>query len=442
MPAFLCILLYGDMVIITSVLNNSPAYKNGIRPKDILISVNKNPIRDVLDYRFYTTEKKVSLILSREGKEYCVDIIKGEYQDLGLEFESYLMDRKKACRNKCIFCFIDQNPPGMREGIYFKDDDERLSFLQGNYVTLTNMTDEDISRIIKMKISPINVSVHTMNRDLRNYMTGNRFAGDKLDYLYRLSEGGTGLNLQFVLCKGVNDGKELEYSLSEIKSLKTLISASVVPAGLTKHREKLCKLIPYDKQSAGSVIDTVEKYHNKLKRETGKGKIFCSDEFYLLAGRSTPDGEYYEGYPQYENGVGMLADMEETFGFALAETAFSTAGEIHLATGEAAYPLMSGLAGRFMQKFPHKHITVHKIINEFYGNAVTVSGLITGRDYIKQLRGKANGVLLISRSSLNAEGNLFLDDITPKQLENELNVRLIAVENDGYLLCGVFSENP
>ena len=203
MPAFLCILLYGDMVIITSVLNNSPAYKNGIRPKDILISVNKNPIRDVLDYRFYTTEKKVSLILSREGKEYCVDIIKGEYQDLGLEFESYLMDRKKACRNKCIFCFIDQNPPGMREGIYFKDDDERLSFLQGNYVTLTNMTDEDISRIIKMKISPINVSVHTMNRDLRNYMTGNRFAGDKLDYLYRLSEGERGLifSLSFARCQ-------------------------------------------------------------------------------------------------------------------------------------------------------------------------------------------------------------------------------------------------
>jgi putative radical SAM enzyme (TIGR03279 family) len=429
------------MVIITSVLNNSPAYKNGIRPKDILISANKNPIRDVLDYRFYTTEKKVSLILSREGKEYCVDIIKGEYQDLGLEFESYLMDRKKACRNKCIFCFIDQNPPGMREGIYFKDDDERLSFLQGNYVTLTNMTDEDISRIIKMKISPINVSVHTMNRDLRNYMTGNRFAGDKLDYLYRLSEGGTGLNLQFVLCKGVNDGKELEYSLSEIKSLKTLISASVVPAGLTKHREKLCKLIPYDKQSAGSVIDTVEKYHNELKRETGKGKIFCSDEFYLLAGRSTPDGEYYEGYPQYENGVGMLTDMKESFSDALEVTDSSAPGEIHLATGRAAYPLMANLAEEFSRKFTHKKIIVHEIINEFYGSNVTVAGLITGQDYIKQLKGKVAGSLLISRSSLNADCSMFLDDITPKQLEKELNVKLILVENDGWALCRAFAEN-
>jgi putative radical SAM enzyme (TIGR03279 family) len=429
------------MVFIKHVLKNSPACKKGIRPGDGLISINGNKIKDVLDYRFFATEKEVDLLLSRDGGEFSVHITKGEYEDLGLEFESYLMDKKKCCRNKCIFCFIDQNPPGMREGIYFKDDDERLSFLQGNYVTLTNMTDEDVERIIKMKISPINISVHTMDRELRRFMTGNRFAGDKLDYLYTLSQGGTKLNLQFVLCRGINDGKALEYSLSEIKKFPTLVSASVVPAGLTKHRNGLYPIPPYDKESAGEVIDLVEKYYNEFKTETGTGKVFCSDEFYLLAGRPLHDGEYYEGYPQYENGVGMLTDMKESFSDALEDTDSSAPGEIHLATGRAAYPLMANLAEEFSRKFTHKKIIVHEIINEFYGSNVTVAGLITGQDYIKQLKGKVAGSLLISRSSLNADCSMFLDDITPKQLEKELNVKLILVENDGWALCRAFAEN-
>jgi len=331
----------------------------------------------------------------------------------------------------------------MRESIYFKDDDERLSFLQGNYVTLTNMTDDDVERIIKMKITPINVSIHSMDKTLRVKLTGNRFAGEKLGYLRRFAENGTGLNLQFVLCRGLNDGAALEYSLSEIKKLPTLISAAVVPAGLTKHRDKLYPLVPYDSISAAEVIDIVEKFHGEFKKETGEGKIFCSDEFYLLAGRSLHNGEYYESYPQYENGVGLVTDMEESFIRALADTDKALPGVIHSATGEAAFPLISRLAEKFREKFPMKTITVHKIKNEFYGESVTVSGLITGQDYIKQLKGRVNvnDTLLISRCSLNADKTFFLDDVTPEQLEKELGVRLVTVENDGYGLCSAFAEN-
>lgn len=431
------------MVTITNITANSPAHKKGIKSGDILISVNGNAVRDILDYRYYISERIVGLLLSRGGAEYTVTVNKDVYEDIGLEFGTYLMDNKKSCRNKCVFCFIDQNPAGMRESVYFKDDDERLSFLHGNYITLTNMTDEDVRRIIKMKITPINVSVHTMDKELRVLLTGNRFAGEKLDYLRRFAESGTGLNLQFVLCRGLNDGEALEFSLSEIKKLPTLISAAVVPAGLTKHREKLCPLVPYDGKSASEVIDIVEKFNRKLKAETGEGKIFCSDEFYLLAGRALHNGEYYEGYPQYENGVGMLTDMEETFLAALSDTDVAVPGVIHLATGEAAFPLITRLAEKFTEKFPTKKINAHKIKNEFYGETVTVSGLLTGQDYIKQLKGRVNGngTLLISRSSLNADGTLFLDDITPERLEKELGVKLVAVENDGYELCSAFAEN-
>ncbi len=432
-----------EMITIKNVKPNSSARKSGIQSGDLLISVNGHEVRDVLDYRFYSSDEADALLLSRDSAEYSATVEKDSDGETGLEFGSYLMDEKKSCRNKCLFCFIDQNPPGMREGIYFKDDDERLSFLQGNYVTLTNMTDYDVERIIKMKISPINVSVHAMDKALRVRLTGNRFAGEKLDYLYRFAGGGTGLNLQFVLCRGINDGEELEYSLSEIKKLPTLISAAFVPAGLTRYRDSLYPLIPYDQTSAATVIDAVEKANVEFKKETGEGRVFCSDEFYLIAKRRTHGGEYYEGYPQYENGVGMLTDTEETFLQALSRARQATPGVLHAATGDAAYPLISALAEKFTQKFPSKKIVTHKIINEFYGEKVTVSGLLTGGDYIKQLKGKLNGsgTLLISRSSLNAEGELFLDGVTPGQLEKELGVKLVAVGGDGGALCEAFAVN-
>lgn len=408
-------------------------------PGDELISVNGHEICDVLDYRFYTAVERAECVFCRKGKKYTLNIEKDEYDDMGLEFATYLMDKKRSCRNNCIFCFIDQNPKGMRESVYFKDDDERLSFLQGSYVTLTNLSDADIERIIQMKITPINVSVHTMEPELRVMMTGNRFAGDALKKLWRLAEGGTGLNLQFVLCRGINDGKHLEYSLEESSKLSTLISASVVPAGLTSHREGLFPLISYDAETASGVIDTVEAFHEKIKAKTGDGKYYCSDEFYLIAGRELPKAEYYGDFSQYDNGVGMLSDMEKCFFDALEDTDSSAPGRIDVATGHAAFPLISRLAAAFCAKFPRREIIVHRITNEFFGSSVTVSGLITGTDYARQLKGKVGGVLLISRSSLNADGTAFLDDMTPEELEKTLGTRLYANDPDGYALCASFA---
>ena len=426
------------MVAVTGTEKGSP-FEGKVFPGDMLISVNGHEIRDVLDYRYYTAAKRIKCVFCRGGKKFTLSASKGEYDDVGLEFATYLMDKKRSCRNKCIFCFIDQNPPGMRESVYFKDDDERLSFLQGSYITLTNLSDEDVERIIEMKITPINVSVHTMEPELRVMMTGNRFAGDALKKLCRLAEGGTGLNLQFVLCRGVNDGKHLEYSLEESSKLKTLISASVVPAGLTAHREGLYELIPYDAPSAAEVIDTVEAFYEKQLKLTGEGKYYCSDEFYLIAGRELPEAAYYAGFSQYDNGVGMISDMRESFSECLEDMTESAEGRIDVATGEAAYGLMSSLAEEFCRKFPKRQIAVHKIINNFFGSSVTVSGLLTGGDYCSQLKGKVGKVLLISRSSLNADGTAFLDDMTPGELEKALGVRLITNEPDGYGLCAAFA---
>ncbi|MEG1743512.1 MAG: DUF512 domain-containing protein, partial [Clostridia bacterium] len=292
------------MVKISAVCPHSEAAKAKIAAGDILKSINGNLINDVLDYRFYITDSVVALcFLHNEHEENCI-IKKSEYSDIGLEFDGYLMDAKKSCRNKCIFCFIDQNPKGMRESIYFKDDDERLSFLQGNYVTLTNLNESDIQRIIKMKISPINVSVHTTNPDLRIKMTNNRFAGESLRFLKMLSDANIELNLQFVLCKGINDGDELISSLEYIKKLKSVASAAVVPCGLTGYRDGLFKLEPFDKKSACAVVETVEKFNAEYRKTSGSGVVFASDEFYLISQKDLPNDEYYDGYLQLENGIG------------------------------------------------------------------------------------------------------------------------------------------
>lgn len=429
------------MVEIISIGKNSIARRVGIKQGDKLISVNGNAITDVLDYRFYITDSHLSVRVERDGGVKEFDINKPQYDDIGLEFETYLMDRKKTCRNKCVFCFIDQNPHGMRETIYFKDDDERLSFLQGNYVTLTNLGDREIERIIKMRISPMNISVHTVNPDLRCTMTGNRFAGDSLKYLKRLSDAGIEMNLQFVLCHGINDGPELTASLEYIRTLESVVSAAFVPAGLTGHREGLPKLTPFDCFGAGAVIDAVEHYNAFFRQTKGEGIVFLSDEFYLLAGRQLPPDEYYDGYMQLENGVGMLTNLITEFDFALEDTDSARGKIVSVATGEAAYPTICELAKKFTKRFPQVEIFVYPVKNKFFGGSVTVSGLLTGQDIIKQLKGKPLGeAVLIPCNMLKTDEDIFLDDTTLDRLESELGVRALVVGREGSLLCDAFSK--
>ncbi len=426
------------MVFVTGVQKNSPAHRAGILSGDGIIKVNGNEINDVLDYQFYTTELTLSIEIKREDNILHVFLAKSdEYEDTGLEFCTYLMDDKRRCRNNCMFCFIDQNPKGMRESIYFKDDDERLSFLQGNYVTLTNLTEREISRIIKMRMSPVNISVHTTNPELRVKMMGNRFAGEVLRFIPMLNDGGIKINAQLVLCRGVNDGEELHRSLSDLIKYENLESCACVPCGLTDHREGLAEIAPYDKKTAGEVIDIIDYYGEITLKKFGIRKVFASDEFYLRACRPLPEESFYEGYPQIENGVGMLRSLKEEF---IDELKYSTecSDEIkHIATGKAAYPLICELVDMAKEKFPLLNCTVHCIENSFFGKSITVSGLITGKDLIAQLEGKLQpgSILLLPCNMLKADEDVFLDDVKLSTLRKRLNVKTVITEKDGYSLC-------
>ena len=422
------------MVVITEVLSGSRAQKAGLLAGDTLLSINKNEINDVLDYRFYLTERRVVLVLSRNGKKYKVKIKKDEYEDIGLEFETPLMDRKHTCRNKCIFCFIDQMPKGYRDTLYFKDDDSRLSFLQGNYVTLTNMTEADIDRIIKMRLSPIHVSVHTTDPDLRVKMMKNPRAGEVLSYLSRLAEAGITICAQIVLCRGVNDGEALLSSMHDLAALHpALDSVSVVPAGLTKFRDGLYPLTPFTKEECRDVVRMVEDFARKCKDALGAYLFHASDEFYLKAELPLPDEDHYEGYPQLENGVGMLVSFEGDFRFALEEAPkLSAFRRVTVATGKAAYPLLSSLCALLMEREPMLSAEVALVENDFFGPEITVAGLLTGKDYLASLKDKLLGdALLISRTSLRADGDLFLCGMSKDELSDALGVPVIAVENDG-----------
>lgn len=425
------------MVKIQEVIAGSVADKNGIKANDILVSINGNSIRDVLDYRFYIMDSKLLLVVERQGEPIEIQIKKPEYSDIGLEFSSYLMDEKKRCRNNCIFCFIDQNPKGMRETIYFKDDDERLSFLMGNYVTLTNLKDEDIQRIIKMRISPVNISVHTTNPDLRVEMLRNRFAGDCLKYIKELDEGGISLNLQFVLCRGINDGEELRKSLFDVSSLENVESIALVPAGLTGHREKLYPLVPFDKESSKAVIDIANEFGDINYKNRGMRLIYPSDEFFLLAEEKIPEEEYYEGYPQLENGVGMIRSDYEEFRECLENfDKIEYNRKITVATGEASFDFISNLAKIAMEKFTELSVNVCAIRNDFFGGSVTVSGLVTGGDIIAQLKNKDLGTeLIIPDVMLRAQGDLFLDDVSVSDVEQALGIKVTVNERGGYALC-------
>ncbi len=425
------------MVTITGVEKASPAAKHGILPGDILISINGHDINDVLDYRFRLTEKKITLLIHRGPDLKEITIKKDEYSDIGLEFETYLMDKKHSCRNKCVFCFIDQLPKGMRDTLYFKDDDSRLSFLMGNYITLTNLSEEDVDRIIEMKTSPINVSVHTTNPELRVKMMKNKNAGKVLSYLRRFADAGISLNCQIVLCKGINDGKELERSMTDLAALyPSLVGVSIVPAGITNYREGLCHLEPFTAEEAGEVIDTIDKFGEKCLKKFGTRLFFSSDELYIEAGRELPGEDYYEGYPQIENGVGMIRSMDGEFTDELDfldEYDLEKPRKVSVATGAAAYDFIKSLADRLCEQVPTLECHVYKIINDFFGHNITVAGLLTGKDLANQLKGKDLGDrLLIPRVTLRSEGDVFLDDTTPEWLAEQLGgIEVVPVESTG-----------
>ena len=426
-------------VVVTSVLNDSYGEKVGILKNDEIISINGREITDVLDYRFAIQSKKLLIKFKRGLEELQVNIRKSsEFSDIGLEFETYLMDKQHSCRNKCIFCFVDQMPKGMRDTLYFKDDDSRLSFLFGNYVTLTNLTEKEVDRICEMHISPINISVHTMNPELRVKMMKNKNAGESLRFIKKFHDAGILMNTQLVLCPGINDGEELRFSLSELAKFSPYInSIAAVPVGITKYRENLEHLDIYNKETANEVINIIDEFNAHYSFfNNGKILAYASDEFYLLAEKEFPTEDYYGEYSQLDNGVGMCTLLKSEFLSALEETAPKTINrKITLVTGESAFTLLSELCKKAEEKFENLKINVIKITNEFFGTTVTVAGLLTGQDLKSQLQGKDLGEeLLIPRVSLRNEGDKFLDDVTLEELSHSLNVKVTPVENDGYKL--------
>ncbi len=434
------------MVRITGVTAGTSAAKNGIKIGDALCSVNGHPIADVLDYRYYLCEKKVVLSLLRDEKPYSVTIKKDEYDDIGLEFETFLMDKKHSCRNKCIFCFIDQLPRGMRDTLYFKDDDSRLSFLQGNYITMTNLTDEDVERIIKMKMSPINISVHTTNPELRVKMLKNPKAASSLDYLRRFAEAGTEIGCQIVLCHGINDGAELARSMHDLAAYYPSVkSVSIVPAGMTRFREEnqLYPLTPFSKEEAAEVIKQVEAFAEQCLQAYGTRIFYVGDEMYLQAGLPIPDAAYYEEFHQLEDGVGMLASTKQEFFSALEDAEDDgRKREISIATGVAAYPLMCELAEALMAQYSNIKIHVYEIKNRYFGESVTVAGLVTGEDLRAQLMGKPLGeALYISQNMLRHEGDLFLCGMHIEELSEALGVKILPTSSDGYDLFDALAGN-
>ena len=424
------------MVTITGVLPKSRAFSAGLREGDILLEINGRTIKDVLDYRFHLAAEKVVLKVHRGADILDFTIKKAEYDDIGLEFATPLMDKKHRCENGCIFCFIDQNPKGMRESIYFKDDDSRLSFLHGNYITLTNLTKEDIDRIIEMHISPVNVSVHTTDPELRVKMMKNKRSGEVLSYLRILADAGIKLRGQIVLCRGVNDGEALMRTLCDLSEYyPALDSVSVVPAGLTAHRDGLYPLSPFTPEECREVIETVTSFGDGCIEKYGERIFYVSDEFYVKGGVPLPEYEFWGEFTQIENGVGMISSFEHEFGM-MAETLSDEERQIsrHLsvATGEASYDMFVRLLEKLQQIVPNVKAELYKVKNEFFGGEVTVTGLLTGIDFERELTGRELGEeLFLSRTTLRSEGDLFLCGMSPEELSKKLGVPICFAENDG-----------
>ncbi|MCX7923815.1 MAG: DUF512 domain-containing protein [Clostridia bacterium] len=430
-------------IVISNVMTGSIAEEVGVEAGDILLAINEQKIEDVFDYRFLIANEELLLEIEKpDGEIWEVEIEKDEYEDLGIEFENSMMDEAKSCTNKCIFCFIDQLPKGMRETLYFKDDDSRLSFLMGNYITLTNINNEQIDRIIKYKMSPINVSVHTTNPDLRIFMLKNRFAGDVIGKIKKLVDSGITVNCQIVLCRNVNDSKELDKSISDLTGIYPGVrSISIVPVGITRHREGLCDLEPFDREASSNVIKQVEAWQERLLEQHKSRVVYLADEFYIMADTHIPEYEHYEDFPQIENGVGLIALLKQEFTEYLDElesgswAMSKSAGKLRhvsIATGVSPYNYIFELAETLMSKYQNLKVNVFEIKNNFFGENVTVTGLLTGSDLVSQLAGKELGTeLLISRSMLKSGETLFLDDYTVDMLEKQLNIKVSIVENSG-----------
>ncbi len=443
---------------IDGIVPGSIADQLEVEPGDLLISVNGEELEDVFDYQYQINEEYLTMLIEKpDGEEWELEIEKEYEDDLGIVFENGLMDDYRSCSNKCIFCFIDQMPPGMRKTLYFKDDDSRLSFLQGNYVTLTNMKEKDIDRIIKYKLAPINISVQTMNPKLRNMMLHNRFAGEALEKMRRLYEAGITMNGQIVLCKGVNDKEELTYTIQELTAyLPHMASVSVVPAGLTKYRDGLYPLEPFTKKEAEEVLQTIHDWQAICMERWQTHFIHASDEWYLLAQKDLPPAAQYDGYLQLENGVGMLRLLIDEFHEALqmdrqsgvleagaAQTQKCRQTCLSVATGMLAAPFIQMLAREFMELHPHTHIMIYPIRNDFFGEQITVSGLLTGQDLQAQLKGKELGTRLLLPCNLLRSGeDVFLDDMTVAELKNTLQVEIVIVNSNGQELYHAFYGKP
>ena len=422
--------------IIKAVEPLSIAEELGIEPGDKLISINDNVIEDVFDYHYLVNDEELVVLIEKaDGEEWELEIEKDYEEDLGITFEQGLMDEYRSCRNKCIFCFIDQMPKGMRETLYFKDDDSRLSFLQGNYITLTNMSDHDVERMVQYHLEPINISFQTTNPELRCKMLHNRFAGEALKKVDKLYEGGIHMNGQIVLCKGVNDGEELERSIRDLtKYLPYLQSVSVVPVGLTKYRDGLYPLEPFTKEDAIQVLDTIEGWQKKIYEEYGLHFIHAGDEWYILAEREMPEEERYDGYMQLENGVGMLRLLMDEFDEALADLEGDERKvEVSIATGKLAYPYLQRMIEKLQMKFPNVKVHLYWIRNDFFGEKITVAGLITGQDLIAQLKGRELGSKLLLPCNMLRDGEeVFLDDVTLTQVKDSLQVEIDIVKSSGW----------
>lgn len=425
--------------IVSLVEEGSIAWELGIEKGDELLRINDTEIEDIFDYQYFIQDEYIEVLIKKaDGEEWLLEIDKDYSEDLGLSFENGLMDEYRSCHNKCIFCFIDQMPKGMRDTLYFKDDDSRLSFLQGNYVTLTNMSEHDIDRIITYRLEPINISFQTTNPELRCKMLNNRFAGDALKKVDKLFEAGIHMNGQIVLCKGVNDKEELERSISDLtKYLPNLESVSVVPVGLSKYRDGLYPLEPFTKDDAIEVLNTIHKWQKEIYEKWGTHFIHASDEWYILAGQELPGEDNYDGYLQLENGVGMLRLLEDEFQDAvngLNTDEFVKKEEvISLATGKLAYPYLKKMCETVENMVSGLKINVYAITNEFFGENITVSGLLTGQDIIDQMKGKEIGErLLLPINVLRSGEDVFLDDIRVQDVEKALQVKVDIVKSSGY----------
>ena len=421
--------------LIKSVTPGSIAEEMEIEAGDYLLEVNGTTIVDIFDYQLLCMDEFIDVVIEKSnGEQWELEIEKDENEELGLEFENGLMDEYRSCCNKCMFCFIDQMPPGMRETLYFKDDDSRLSFLQGNYITLTNMNENDVDRIIRYNLSPINISVHTTNPKLRCKMLNNRFAGDKLKYIDRLNAADVEMNGQVVLCKNVNDKEELERTISDLeKYIPNMRSVSIVPSGLTKFRDGLYPLELFEKEDACAVIDIIEKWQKHFYEKYGIHFIHASDEWYILAEREMPEEERYDGYLQLENGVGMIRSfIEEVKDYLDSIEGDDRVINVSTISGVLAYDTIKSSCDKINKKFPNVNVHVYKIINDYFGHSITVTGLLTGQDICSQLSGKELGDnLLLPTNTLKADENIFLDDMTLEEFEKNLQINTIIVKASG-----------